>query len=298
MIFERMYRFALWLKDSAWGGVIYSALDALGVRILIGRSRNYILNYKKHRYPTKEMHESRQFYRNNKEKVNQVMKILGDEQSRDCYRRMIRFRCTYNHKILPANSYRSQYFGNPYFTYTDQEVFVDCGAFDGDTIKKFKKKMAKERKTYKRVIAVEADRRNGENLARNHPDVMLVRGGAWDRHEYLGFRAGNGENCRIQSGHPDGQPVEVIQAYALDEIAECRESTFIKMDIEGAEQRALKGMQKTIQKNHPKMAISIYHSDADMVEIPLMIQEMNPSYHFYVMQHTNTACDTVLYVTE
>lgn len=230
------------------------------------------------------MYESRKFFKENKNKVIKVMKMLSDEQSRDCYRRMIRFRCTYNHKILPVNSYRSQYFGNSYFTYNDGEVFVDCGAFDGDTIKKFKKRIAKEGKVYKRIIAVEADRRNGANLVRNHSDVMLVRGGAWDCNEYLSFSAGNGEDCRIQNGQSKGLPVEIIQAYVLDEIPECTEATFIKMDIEGAEQHALKGLQKTIQTNHPKMAISIYHSDADMIEIPLMIQQMNPSYKFYVMQ--------------
>ncbi len=244
------------------------------------------------------MHESRRFFRENKDKVKKVIEMLGDEQSKDCYKRMIKFRCTYNHKILPVNSYRSQYFDNPYFTYNHGEVFIDCGAFDRDTIQKFKKKIAKQGKVYKRIIAVESDKRNRLNLVRIHPDVMLVADGAWDQNTYLNFSAGNGEDCRIQSSESNEQSVEIIQAYALDEISECTEATFVKMDIEGAEQHALMGLQKTIRSNQPKMAISIYHSDADMVEIPLMIKRINPSYRFYVMQHTNTAYETVLYVTE
>ena len=297
MFFYKMYKFALWLKDSSWGGVIYSALDMLGVRIAIGRIRNYILNHKKQQNVTKEMRQSRKYFLEKKEQVKQIIKLLSDERSKDCYSRMVKFRCTYDHKVLPKNSYRSQYFGNTYFSYQDDEVFVDCGAFDGDTVKKLKKKMRKEGKTYKQIIAVEVDRRNCKNLSRNHPDCLIIRGGAWDKKEVLQFSTGQGENCQVQYEQSRDLPTEKIRAYALDKIAACRHATFIKMDIEGAEQYALRGFRHTIQTNKPKLAISIYHSDSDMIEIPLMLKEMVPSYKFYVMQHTNTACDTVLYAT-
>lgn len=58
--------------------------------------------------------------------------------------------------------------------------------------------------------------------------------------------------------------------------------TFIKMDIEGAEQDALKGCENTIRKHHPKLAICIYHGYEDIWKIPSIIYEMNPDYKFYI----------------
>ena len=73
--------------------------------------------------------------------------------------------------------------------------------------------------------------------------------------------------------------------------------SFIKMDIEGSELNALKGAEKTILRDKPKLAICIYHSNDDMLCIAEYIHALVPDYTFYVRQygqypHTH---DTVLY---
>ncbi|MGH2564314.1 MAG: FkbM family methyltransferase, partial [Ginsengibacter sp.] len=50
---------------------------------------------------------------------------------------------------------------------------------------------------------------------------------------------------------------------------------FIKMDIEGSEPMALKGAINTIKKFRPKLAISIYHSMDDFVNIPLWLNSID-----------------------
>ena len=55
---------------------------------------------------------------------------------------------------------------------------------------------------------------------------------------------------------------------------------FIKMDIEGAELSALKGGIGTIQKQRPQLAISIYHSMEDFINIPLYLKENLKDYVF------------------
>lgn len=60
--------------------------------------------------------------------------------------------------------------------------------------------------------------------------------------------------------------------------------TFIKMDIEGMEQAALRGCENQIRANHPKLAICTYHNYEDIWKIPRMIDAMDPSYQFY-MRH-------------
>lgn len=70
---------------------------------------------------------------------------------------------------------------------------------------------------------------------------------------------------------------------------------FIKMDIEGAEMPALKGGIKTIQKSRPQLAISIYHSDNDFINIPIYLNENLKDYIFKLGHYSPSLSETVLY---
>ena len=48
---------------------------------------------------------------------------------------------------------------------------------------------------------------------------------------------------------------------------------YIKMDIEGAEVRAIRGARATIARDHPRMALSAYHEPDHAVEIPKAVRE-------------------------
>ena len=67
------------------------------------------------------------------------------------------------------------------------------------------------------------------------------------------------------------------------------------MDVEGAEQNALKGGIKTIQKDRPQLAISIYHTPQDFVEIPLYLHKNLKNYVFKLGHYCPNAAETVLY---
>ena len=72
---------------------------------------------------------------------------------------------------------------------------------------------------------------------------------------------------------------------------------FLKMDIEGAEPKALEGAMQTIIKYKPKLAISIYHSLDDFINIPKWIDELNLGYKFFLGHHTLHLEETILYAT-
>lgn len=73
---------------------------------------------------------------------------------------------------------------------------------------------------------------------------------------------------------------------------------FIKMDIEGAELAALKGGIKTITKCRPQLAISIYHSSEDFINIPLYLKDNLKKLCFQTralfakIKRNSTLCDT------
>ncbi len=82
---------------------------------------------------------------------------------------------------------------------------------------------------------------------------------------------------------------DFVKKYQVDKI------DFIKMDIEGAEPLALEGAIETIRKFKPKLAIAIYHSWDDFVNIPKWILDLNLGYEIYLDHFTIHAEETVIY---
>lgn len=70
---------------------------------------------------------------------------------------------------------------------------------------------------------------------------------------------------------------------------------FIKMDIEGAEPIALQGAINTIKKHKPKLAIAIYHSMEDFVNIPKWILDLDCGYELFLGHYTIHAEETVIF---
>lgn len=67
------------------------------------------------------------------------------------------------------------------------------------------------------------------------------------------------------------------------------------MDIEGAELEALKGAEKVLRKCKPKLAISLYHKNEDLYQIPIWLSKVVPEYKFYLRHYSNKRWDLVLY---
>jgi len=74
---------------------------------------------------------------------------------------------------------------------------------------------------------------------------------------------------------------------------------FIKMDVEGSEKESLSGARETIRKDHPVLAVSVYHKIEDLYEIPRMIEDivggLEGGYAYYLRYHGANLYDVVLY---
>lgn len=115
-----------------------------------------------------------------------------------------------------------------------------------------------------------------------------MRGGVYDESGILRFSAGLGTSSVV-----DKNGDVKIKVYKLDDVVES--ATFIKMDIEGSEQKALKGAKRLIERDSPKLAICIYHSLEDIWKIPQLIKEINPDYKIYIRNYTDRIDETVCY---
>ena len=87
----------------------------------------------------------------------------------------------------------------------------------------------------------------------------------------------------------------IIETIPLDEALNGKQVTFIKMDIEGAEYKALLGSKETIKKWRPRLAICLYHKAEDILEIPALLLEIQPEYNFALRQYNPYGGETILY---
>lgn len=94
---------------------------------------------------------------------------------------------------------------------------------------------------------------------------------------------------------PQRQQVETVR---LDDYVQDRgvkSVDFIKMDIEGAELKALQGAAETIKRFRPKLAIAAYHKVDDLATLPAYILSLDPGYTFYLDHFTSGLEETVLF---
>lgn len=180
-----------------------------------------------------------------------------------------------------------QYFDLPELPHDNHEVFVDGGAYTGDTILGFQRWA----KHFDHIYAFEPEAGNRaickKQLKVNRMTILPY--GLWNRQEVLRFHTDKAQSCIDENGK------EEINLVALDDVLSGKRVTFLKMDIEGAEQKALQGAAKTIQNYHPKLGICVYHKPEDICEIPAYILSLNQSYRFYLRHYSLWHTETILY---
>ena len=239
-----------------------------------------------------------------KDKINYLRSILSDELSIKVLDAAIHSRKTRNYKRLKnlydnnfeecttylsgeTISYDSiQYFAKDIIKLSPDEVFIDGGGNVGDTTLNFIKQT---QGVFKKVHIFEPVRDTYEkvlqnmNMANNHKDKVIIHNTGLFSSEKEIFFNQNESGSRADRRGKILAKLVALDRYLSDD--ELEEITYIKLDIEGVELEALKGMRETIIKYKPKLAICIYHKPKDLWEIPLFIKNINPSYKLYIRQH-------------
>jgi FkbM family methyltransferase len=222
-----------------------------------------------------------------------LFKSLEDSVSRDTLLAYIRAKLTYDPTALQRVFSPVQYFPEDIceFQPRHDDVYVDCGAFDGDTLNCFLSLSEKGRCS--EYYAFEPDADNCVQLsrmviARQLEFAHVIRKGVWNAPDVLRFKAeGNTRSTLTDSGATTIQ-VETLDSHGI-------EATCIKMDVEGAELRALEGAATTIATYRPRLSIALYHNPEHLLDIPQFIHSLCPDYRFYLRIHSRYSEELVLY---
>lgn len=211
-----------------------------------------------------------------------------DEAGKEVFDRQLAFRLSGNPSSLGDPIPGPQYFPNNLISISDDEAFVDCGAFNGDSIRDF---IAVSGGRYRQVVALEPDLRNFRDLMGSVSDnrIQVHPYAVGARHEVL-FLSSSGASSSV-SEQGDTQ----VECVALDELLADQRPTFIKMDIEGSELDALCGAEAVIRRCSPKLAICVYHRPDHLWRIPLMLKQLLPDSTLTMRSHMLDGFDTVCY---
>ena len=163
------------------------------------------------------------------------------------------------------------------------DVVLDCGANVGVYTRESLKAGAKL------VVAIEPAPENIECLRRNFAAeiaagrVIVYEKGVWDKDDMLVMQV-DPHNSAADSfiiHRPGDVETKQLPLTTIDKlVAELKleRVDFIKMDIEGAEQRALAGARETLAKYHPRLALASYHVPDDPEKFPQIIRAIWPGY--------------------
>ena len=231
-----------------------------------------------------------------REDIRRALDLWADEESRLQFVAHIRFRLRLDHEALPRNGGQG-YFSREFFPkLPDDTVFVDCGAFDGDTIRGF---IAQQGDRFSRIYAFEPDEINcrklsayvdslGDEVARK---VSIFNAGVGAERGTISFNpTGNMSASFTETG---GVEVPVLP---LQETVKVNgELVFLKFDVEGAEWEALKGAHELLVQSRPLLAISVYHQPDDLWRLPAYIDSLGLGYRLFLRTQGEDGMDVICY---
>ena len=242
----------------------------------------------------------------NADKILAVYDMLEDDVSKATYANVLLVRMGKAQMNTELVKKGNAYFALPPFHQNVfKDVFVDCGAYVGDTLEKF---INNGEGGFHKIFAFEPDHdlfrtlqirterlRKEWNLSEDR--LVLVNAGVGEANCELSFHkdAATGLTGTFQNLDSNESSENNLQVVSLDSYFSKQSVSFIKADIEGYEYPMLLGAEKVIKRDKPRIALSIYHNAVDMFRLALKIKEMNGNYKLAVRQHQYVPQDTVLY---
>lgn len=222
--------------------------------------------------------------------IKSAYSLFEDELSKKVYKNILKFYYTGELYLLDEITTDKDEAFKSLLQLGDSEVYVDLGAYNGDTIDEF---LHYCKGSYRKIVAFEPNSKNFAKLQThcgNMSNIDLWQLGSYSRNTVLTFNNKAGRNSAISD-----KGVETRVA-AVDSILCGLAASYIKADVEGADVETVLGMKKTLQNFKPKLNFAAYHRFEDIFRLPLLIKQINSEYKIYLRHHPYIpAWDTNLY---
>ncbi len=236
------------------------------------------------------------------DKIQELLDLYEDDESLKIL--WMHFKMLFHPENVPAEldvlsmeglCVRPQYFLEGGRFLEKQRIMVDCGAYVGDTLEDliYKTKFDNFEQydcyevfppTYKELNCT-VEKLPDQVKSRVHTYSV----GVGENDTTISASSTELNSCILRNGDTE------VRTVRLDDVYADKNVTFIKMDIEGSEQAALRGGKDMISRCRPMCAICIYHSFTAFWEVPKLLKEYVPEYKLILRHHTTYWDDSVCY---
>ena len=233
--------------------------------------------------------DTRADFQQNQSRWEALSSALADAQSRQVLDDVLSFRLTGDCTFMSPYSFRprEQYFED-FLGLGENDIFVDAGGYDGDTTEEFCRRYP----GYKKVYLFEPSMNNLTNAKtrlKDYRNIEFVQLGVSDTEEKVFFNPDGGSASCISLAGSCQIDVTTLDRYVDKKV------TFIKMDLEGWEIKALQGAKNHIVEDFPALAIAVYHNASDFWRIFEYVISLRKDYKVFLRHYTESWTETIMY---
>lgn len=217
---------------------------------------------------------------------------LEDVRSRLVINALVQHRLTLDTDYLATikDVNMPQWFDPAFIKPNRQAVFVDGGAFDGDTAEAFRRFNGPAKRIHAFELDTQIAARALLRLA-SFPEILVHPKGLSNGPARIGFIGSGSTDGRIDASAISKRYVEVV---SIDDTV-TEGVTYLKLDVEGAESLALSGAKGQIRVNSPVIGLAVYHKPSDPWLLTTQLMCLNKRYRYYMRHYTDVAFETVIY---
>lgn len=228
-----------------------------------------------------------EYYMTNEKALMKVMDKLSDDFSKATLKNLIKYKLSGDVRFLfEVETTESE--EESLIDIRDNSLLIDCGAYNGDTIRKYTRVYGDK---LKRIVALEPDKRSYRKLNKfveeqNDSRIIPINSAvsSLDGELKLYDNAGRGVHLSGNSQHDiNDSKTTISSVVTIDSIVEkyakdISGDILIKFDVEGDEVNALKGAINTIKTRRAKLIVSCYHRNDDFIRIPEVVSSIRDDY--------------------
>ncbi len=218
------------------------------------------------------------FLKANQEKLNEAYNLLADDKSKEIYAGYINFLYAGEIDQLQAITTPESEAFESILKLGHDESYIDIGAYRGDTVDAF---LSYTDSIYKNIICAEPDTKSYKKLM-DHcghlKNFAAYNTAVTDTDGEIGFSDVHGRQSAIGGD-------KMTPSMTLPTLCEGVIPTYIKIDSEGCENEILCASGDILGKYKPKLNIATYHKVADIFNLPILINKLNPGYEIHLRHH-------------
>lgn len=220
------------------------------------------------------------YFEKHKETLRQAQNLLADDKSKNIFSDAVNFRLTGKLQYLNVTD-DWQCSLKELFVHQNIATVLDGGAFKGDSTQEFINALTPEI-----VYAVEADPKTYNKLRTfadsvTESNIITINAALWDENCSIEY-VSSGSRGSGESGANKRAKIIDLTCKTIDGIIGENSIDLIKLDIEGAEYKALEGAVNTISRCQPNMIVSLYHRTDDLYLLINKVSEMLPNHKLYL----------------